>query len=81
MHIASNNPNPMMVRPHCEKCGWRKGGPDSWDGHQCKCRYTEAPIRAAEPRECDCCGEMKSETRFVYVPSVGDTVVCDDCSR
>lgn len=32
-------------------------------------------------RECDCCGEMKSETRAVYIPTVGDTVVCEDCSR
>ena len=29
----------------------------------------------------DCCGEMKSDTRFVYVPTVGDTVICDDCCR
>lgn len=32
-------------------------------------------------RECDCCGEMKSDTRAVCIPHAGDTVVCEDCSR
>ena len=32
-------------------------------------------------RECDCCGEMKPDTRAVYIPTVGDTVFCEDCSR
>ncbi len=30
-------------------------------------------------RECDCCGAMKSDTHFIRVPYVGDTVVCEDC--
>ena len=81
MHIASNNPCPEPIRPYCNKCGWRKGGPDSWNGTECKCRENAAPIRPEGPRECDCCGEMKSDTRFVYVPMAGDTVICDDCSR
>lgn len=25
------------LHPYCGKCGWRKGGLDSWDGRACKC--------------------------------------------
>jgi len=27
------------LHPFCWVCGWRKGGPDSWDGKACKCGY------------------------------------------
>ncbi len=36
------------LRPWCPACGWRKGGPDSWDGEACKCGHTEPPIRHSE---------------------------------
>jgi hypothetical protein len=26
-----------VLRPYCQDCGWRRGGPDSWDGARCKC--------------------------------------------
>ena len=34
-----------QLRPYCQACGWRKGGPDSWNGAACKCGHTEPPIR------------------------------------
>lgn len=39
------NDNPQPLRPYCQRCGWRKGGPDSWDGARCKCGHSEPPIR------------------------------------
>jgi len=32
------------LRPYCQKCGWRKGGPDSWNGATCKCGHSAPPI-------------------------------------
>ena len=32
--------------PFCKKCGWRKGGVDSWNGHACKCGLSERPLTA-----------------------------------
>lgn len=29
------------LHPYCKDCGWRKGGPDSWDGKACKCGHSE----------------------------------------
>jgi len=46
--IAGDNPNPQPLRPFCQACGWRKGGPDSWDGVACKCKFTEPPIERVE---------------------------------
>jgi len=37
-------PLPIPLRPYCKVCGWRKGGPDSWDGKACKCKLTAEPI-------------------------------------
>ena len=41
--------------PFCKECGWRKGGPDSWNGNACKCGHSEPPIRMiqAEPQKED----------------------------
>lgn len=33
------------LHPYCVKCGWRKGGPDSWNGVACKCGHSEPPIK------------------------------------
>lgn len=33
------------LHPYCQACGWRKGGPDSWNGAACKCGHSEPPIR------------------------------------
>ena len=49
------------------------------DAEICACLRPERPKPA--PRECDVCGEMKADTRAVYFPPVGDTVVCEDCCR
>jgi hypothetical protein len=40
----------MKLRPYCNKCGWRKGGPDSWDGVACKCGHTEPPYDTLEEK-------------------------------
>jgi hypothetical protein len=32
------------LRPFCRACGWRKGGPDSWNGKACKCGHSEPPM-------------------------------------
>lgn len=32
------------LHPWCQDCGWRKGGPDSWDGDKCKCGHWEPPM-------------------------------------
>jgi hypothetical protein len=34
----------MRLRPFCKRCGWRKGGTDSWNGLACKCGETAAPL-------------------------------------
>lgn len=31
---------PNVLHPFCNKCGWRKGGVDSWDGRACKCGHS-----------------------------------------
>ena len=36
------------LRPLCEKCGWAKGGLDSWNGHACKCGEYAPPIQLVE---------------------------------
>lgn len=28
------------LHSYCQDCGWRKGGPDSWDGLACKCGHS-----------------------------------------
>jgi Zn-finger protein len=33
------------LHPYCDKCGWRKGGKDSWDGKKCKCGHSEPPMK------------------------------------
>lgn len=42
--IVLVNDKPEPLRPYCNACGWRKGGPDSWDGARCKCGFNELPI-------------------------------------
>jgi hypothetical protein len=32
------------LHPYCNKCGWRKGGIDSWDGRRCKCGDSALPM-------------------------------------
>ena len=46
----ADNPNPKRLHPYCKVCGWRKGGPDSWNGTACKCKTnnSEPPIRCVE---------------------------------
>ena len=43
---------PMTTReelhPYCQKCGWRKGGRDSWDGLKCKCGEYAPPIKRVD---------------------------------
>lgn len=36
------------LHPFCNRCGWRKGGIDSWDGNRCKCGHYEPPMREPE---------------------------------
>ncbi len=38
--------------PYCRKCGWRRGGVDSWDGLRCKCGIAEPAFDWCEV----CCG-------------------------
>jgi hypothetical protein len=35
--VALRFGSPTNKRPCCAICGWRAGGPDSWDGNRCKC--------------------------------------------
>ena len=78
-----------QVCPDCEGSGTYTGSTIDHDQVCAQCAgetWIDAQgcpykIDPAGPRECDCCGEMKYETRFVYVPTVGDTVICDDCTR
>jgi len=35
----------LDLTPMCTKCGWRKGGKDSWDGKGCKCGHTSPTFR------------------------------------
>lgn len=37
--------NGNALHPFCMKCGWRKGGVDSWNGNRCKCGHAELPMR------------------------------------
>lgn len=46
--LVTVNDDPKPLRPYCPTCGWRKGGPDSWDGVACKCGYQEPPILRVE---------------------------------
>lgn len=39
--------------PFCRRCGWRKGGVDSWDGAACKCGN-----RAGKLYTCCHCGGL-----------------------
>jgi hypothetical protein len=32
------------LHPFCYGCGWRQGGPDSWDGATCKCGTRGEPL-------------------------------------
>lgn len=32
------------LHPYCGKCGWRKGGLDSWDGTRCRCGLSAPAI-------------------------------------
>jgi hypothetical protein len=43
---AGVQPSPKLlpIHPLCYACGYRKGGPDSWDGHRCKCGWMAPPI-------------------------------------
>lgn len=34
----------MSLQPFCQRCGWRKGGTDSWNGKACKCGLAEKPM-------------------------------------
>ena len=34
----------MRLHRYCDRCGWRKGGLDSWDGKACKCKIAEPPM-------------------------------------
>lgn len=45
MELSSTNDDPKPLHPFCQRCGWRKGGQDSWDGKACKCGEYEPPIK------------------------------------
>lgn len=48
VHLESVRMKPhsaARMHPWCHKCGWRKGGIDSWDGNKCKCGHSEPPYR------------------------------------
>lgn len=46
---AQHTPWPRTLHPYCQACGWRKGGPDSWDGKACKCGHREPSIETRMP--------------------------------
>lgn len=50
MSAAENTAGRVALHPYCQKCGWRKGGIDSWDGARCKCSRdnTAPPMLALE---------------------------------
>lgn len=39
----SNTLKPL--HPWCDRCGWRKGGVDSWNGRACKCGQSLPPLQ------------------------------------
>lgn len=43
--LVTVNDDHKPLRPYCCTCGWRKGGPDSWDGVACKCGHQEPPMK------------------------------------
>lgn len=44
METVARTENPRRFMPFCQICGWRKGGPDSWNGVACKCGHQASPI-------------------------------------
>jgi hypothetical protein len=48
---SSRDTSGTPIHPFCNKCGWRMGGVDSWDGHRCKCGNSALPFayRREEP--------------------------------
>lgn len=48
LKLATTELNPRQFRPFCKECGWRKGGPDSWNGVTCKCGETEPVLTSAD---------------------------------
>lgn len=47
--MQQTTPSPLFLscakHPYCQTCGWRKGGPDSWNGRACKCGDYAPPMR------------------------------------
>jgi hypothetical protein len=41
---TKHTPTPWKLHPFCNRCGWRKGGVDSWNGRACKCGHSEPPL-------------------------------------
>lgn len=39
-------PGMLPLRRFCMICGYRQGGPDSWDGMRCKCGTNSPPLRS-----------------------------------
>lgn len=39
--IEAADPTIEPMHPWCRKCGWRRGGRDSWNGSACKCGHSE----------------------------------------
>lgn len=64
LHLVTKNDNPKPLRPYCNKCGWRKGGPDSWDGVSCKCGDNEPPIKNVD-------SDGAFEAREAYLERLG----------
>ncbi len=48
--IALQRGVPTGLHPWCRSCGWRMGGPHSWDGNTCKCK-----LRVPEYFRCSRC--------------------------
>lgn len=53
-----------VLHPFCNRCGWRKGGVDSWDGERCKCGH------AAEPMPADDANLVVSRHHFDHVTAL-----------
>lgn len=39
----------VPLHPYCGRCGWRKGGQDSWNGKACKCGHFAPGFLACIP--------------------------------
>ena len=45
--------NELRLHPVCQKCGWRQGSQDSWDGLRCRCGKWAPSIDMTDPQTSD----------------------------